>query len=206
MQDDDFFNDLESEAEDAPLPSEKSLDSVRLMAKAAAELQSRIERGEQLLSELKKQRYEILERQMPSLMDDLHVPYTAVDGYHMEVVDYYKASIAADDPEDKRESAFKWLESAGGGDIVNNVVTVAFPKEDAEDAAEFEEFVRKKYHNHPSIQVKREKKVPWNRLTSWLKDYVRTPPKRGESKLPVPLDLLNATLGRIVKIKPVKED
>lgn len=188
------------------MPSEASADAVRALGQKAATLQSRIEKGEKLLKDLKSQRYAILNEQMPSMMDEVKMPYIGVDGYHMEVVSYYKAKIAADDPEEKREAAFSWVEEAGGGDIINNVVTVAFPKEDAAEAEEFEEFVRKKFHNHPSIAVKREKSVPWNRLTSWLKDYVTTPPRRDEKKLPVPLDLLNATLGRIVQIKPIKED
>lgn len=204
---DELFDELEAEAEATPeTPTEKSLETVRAMGVEAAEIESRIRRGEELLSKLKSRRWELLNKEMPAMMDDLRVPYVAVDSFHLEVVDYYKASIAADDPEEKRDAAFAWLEQAGGGDIVNNVVSVYFPREDADMARELQEELSSRFHNHQGIQISRERKVPWNRLTSWLKDYVRTPPKRGETKLAVPLELLNATLGRIVKIKDVKSD
>lgn len=202
---DDFFDDLESEAESAPKPAGASLDAVRAMGEEAADLQSRIERGEALLKELKTKRYKLLNEQMPATMDELQVPYVAIGDYEMRVQSYYKANIAADDPPEKRDAAFQWVEEAGGGDIIANTVTVAFPREDAEAAAEFAEEVSRRFHNHPGIQVKRERSVPWNRLTSWLKEYVEWSPPRGVQKLPVPLDLLNATIGRVVKIKGVKE-
>lgn len=202
-----MFDELEAEAEATPeVPSEASAEAVRVLAQKAATLEARIERGEKLLKELKSERYQILNEQMPTMMDEVKMPYIGVDGYHMEVISYYKANIAADDPPEQRDRAFTWVELAGGGDIINNTVTVAFPKEMSDEAREFFEATVKKFHNHPEIQVVREKKVPWNRLTSWLKDYVTTPPVPGKTKLAIPLEDLNATLGRIVKIKPIKED
>lgn len=202
-ENDDFFNDLESEAKDAPKPK-ASLDAVHAMGKAAVELQRRIEAGEALLKTLKTERYKLLNEQMPSMMDDMKVPSIVISDYKLDCTTYYKANIAADDPEEKRSAAFAWVEAAGGGDIINNVVTVAFPKEMADEAILFSEEIKKRFDNRKDeIKIQLDKKVPWNRLTSWLKDFVETPPKRGETKLPVPLELLNATIGRLVKIKEV---
>lgn len=203
---DDFFDEMQSEAEVAPKPGEASLDLVRKMGAKAAELEARINKGQALLSELKTERYKILNEQMPAMMDELQVGKIEVGGYELKATSYYKANIATDDPPEQREKAFGWVEEAGGGDIIANTVTVAFPKEEAEMAAEFVEEVAKKFHNHPSIEVKRERSVPWNRLTSWLKSYVETPPVKGQKKLPIPLEILNATVGRVVKIKEVDKN
>lgn len=199
-----FLDDMESEAASAPKPV-VNLDAINKMGKTAAELQSEITRLEARTKELKTKQYQLLNKEMPSAMDELQVGYIGVDGYELRVQSYYKANIAADDPEEVREEAFAWVEQAGGGDIISNVVTVAFPKEDSAAAAEFYEEISRRFDNQRSVAIKREKAVPWNRLTSWLKDYVETPPVKGKTKLPVPLELLHATIGRVVKIKPVKE-
>lgn len=205
MAEEDFFDDLEKEAETAPKAAAATLDAVRAMGVEAARLERDITQHETALKKLKTRRYDLLNKEMPSTMDDLKVPSLTVEGYKMDCGSYYKANIAADDPPEKREAAFEWVDEAGGGDIISNTVTVAFPREMSEEAKEFAEEIANRFHNHPSIEVVRERKVPWNRLTSWLRDYVETPPVRGKSKLSVPLDLLNATIGRVVKIKEVSD-
>lgn len=200
---DDFFDDLENEAKDAPKPT-ASLDAVNALGQEAVKLQIEIERVERNLSELKSRRYSLLSEQMPSMMDEMKVPFIGIGDYRLDCVTHYKANIAADDPEEKREAAFKWVEDAGGGDVINNVVTVAFPKELASEAAELAKDLTRRFDNRRGeVQISVEKKVPWNRLTKWLREFVEAPPKRGEKKLAVPLELLNASVGRVVKIKEV---
>ena len=195
---------METEAESAPKPT-ASLESVREMGQTAAKLEAQITAHERELKEMKTKRYALLNKDMPSVMDEMQVPRITISGYELSCINYYKANIASEDPPEKREQAFDWVEAAGGGDIISNVVTVAFPKEEAEEAVLFAQEIQQRFHNKQGIQIKRERAVPWNRLTSWLKEYVETPPKKDEKKLPVPLDLLNATIGRIVKIKEVKD-
>ena len=116
-----------------------------------------------------------------------------------------KANIAADDPEEQRDQAFKWVEENGGAEIIKNVVSVAFPKDNAEDARLFFEETQKRFDNQRSILVKNEKSTPWGTLTKWLKEYIQTPPKAGEIKSPVPVEILNATIGMIVRIKKERD-
>lgn len=200
----DFFDELSAEAEEAPKPK-PTLDSIRAMAEAAAKLQSQIESYESKLSELKTKRYKLLNAELPAVMDEARVPSITVDGYEFECKSYYKANIAADDPDEKRQRALTWIEDAGGGDIIANTVTIAFPKELSKDAREFAVEVRRRFDNRKEIEVREEKKVPWQRLTSWLRAYVEEPPSREKPKLPVPLEDLNATIGRVVKIKGVRD-
>lgn len=202
---DDLFDELESEAAATPKKPPPSLDQIRGMGAEASRIQTEIEKLDERLSELKTRRYKLLMEEMPAVMTEAKVPSITVEGRTFECKSYYKANIAAKDPPEKREAAFAWVEEVGGGDIIANTVTVAFPKEFHEDAAEFARETRTRFHNKPSIEVAEEKEVPWGRLTSWLRDYVETPPVRGEEKKPVPLELLNATVGRIVKIKGVRE-
>lgn len=202
----DLMNELEAEAEASPeKASQASLDGVHAMAVQAVGLEVQILDLEGKLSELKKQRYDLLTNKMPTDMVDTKTRILEVDGFVIECKPYYKANIAADDPEDKRERAFKWLADAGGSDIVNNVVTVAFPKERADDAAKFYEETRKRFDNQREIEVVSEKKVPWNRLTKWLREYVERKPSPDEKKLPVPLEDLNATLGMVATIKKSRD-
>jgi hypothetical protein len=198
------FDELQAEAEAEPKPK-PTLDAIRAMAQRGAKIESEIASIESRLSVLKTERYNLLNKELPAVMDDARVSNITVDGYKFECDSYYKANIAADDPEAKREAAFAWVEEAGGGDIIANTVTVAFPKELAKDAAEFARETRARFDNRREVEVRQEKKVPWNRLTSWLREYVESPPKPDKPKLPIPLDNLNATIGRVVKIKPVSD-
>lgn len=201
---DNLFDDLQSEAESAPKPT-GGLEAIRAMGAEVAALTRDIEELEAQLKEKKVRRYKLTAEQMPAVMDDAKVPEIVVDGVKLKAETKYKANIAADDPPEKREAAFEWVTEAGGGDIINNTVTVAFPKELNDEAAELFEELKRRFDNQPAIEVVRERKVPWNRLTSWLKEYVETPPRPGHPKLAIPLELLNATIGRIVTIKPVKD-
>jgi hypothetical protein len=201
---DDFFSELEAEASKAselPATTTVTLDQVHSMGREAANLQRRIETGEKLISQLKQDRYKLLNETMPQAMDELKVKKIDVDGYVLSVGPYFKAAIKVDDPEEQRERAFQWVEKEGGGDIIKSQVVVDFPKEMLDRAEELALELTKRYHNYESISVTVARSVPWATLTSWLKGWWESPPKKGKKKSPIPLEDLNATVGRVVAIK-----
>jgi hypothetical protein len=199
--------ELEAEAatvsESAP---KASLEAVRAMGVQAAELQRRIVKGEELLAKLKTERYTLLNEQMPSMMDDLKVKQIEVDDFLMKVEPYYKAAIKKDDPPEQREAAFKWLEKNEGGDIIKYAVEIEFPTESQDQALELFNDLKRRFGNRKDVNVTMQKDVPWSRLTSWLRHLVESPTDKKRKRPAIPLDLLNATLGRIVKIKSTAED
>lgn len=139
-------------------------------------------------------------RKLPSLMSEIGVPSITIEAngnlpaYVATASPYYKASIAADWPEEKRKEAFDYLEEIEAGDLIKTEVTVAFPREQRELAVKFKEMVDKKYHSNSIIK----ENVAWNTLTAWLKEQVE---EVGE----IPqLDKIGGVVSRIVKLKEKK--
>lgn len=110
---------------------------------------------------------------------------------------YYRANIAASWPEEKREAAFKWLESNGGGDLIKCEISVFIPNKQKKT---------KQMRNAVLAVVKKLKlehsislAVHASTLTAFVRESVE---KR--KKVP-PLELLGADVGDIVRLKPKKE-
>lgn len=117
-------------------------------------------------------------------------PYTA------ELKPYYKANIAADWDDERRQRAFDWLEQNGDGDIIKRVITVELGRGSEKKAAA----VRKALTKLKVDEFVSEKMdVPWGTLTAWLKEQIE---KRGRV---VPLETLGASVGQVVKVEPAKE-
>jgi hypothetical protein len=193
----DFLSELEAEAEAASkLPvsgTTRTLDDVHKMGASATSLQKRIE-----------ERYKLLNEDMPAAMDELKVKNIDVDGYVLSCGPYFKAAIKVDDPPEQQDRAFAWVEKEGGGDIIKSQVIVDFPKEMLETAQELAKELSERYHNQEGIGVIVKRAVPWATLTSWLKEWWLSVPPKGKKKSPIPLEDLNATVGRIVTIKSSK--
>lgn len=204
----DFLSEMEAEAASLPVAEkpEASLHVVQNMAQKAVKLQREIDEYEEKTKKLKTELYELRTKSLPTDMLELKLPLLEIDGYKVECKPYYKANIAAEDPEEKRARAFAFVEENDGGGIINNTVTVAFPKENYDEAQKFFTEVRTRFDNQREIEVVLEKKVPWNRLTKWLKEFVERKPLPGETKPPIPLDDLNATVGHIVEVKKSRRD
>ncbi len=102
---------------------------------------------------------------------------------------FYAANIAAGWPEEKRKTAFDWLDSNGHGDLIKTEVTVAFPRDERKAALKF----AKVANQYGAASMKEA--VPWNTLTSWLREQVEE-----YGNMP-PLDIIGGTVSRSVKLK-----
>lgn len=116
--------------------------------------------------------------------------------YTAELKPYYKANIAADWDDERRQRAFDWLEHNGDGDIIKRVITIELGRGSEKKAAA----VRKALTKLKVDEFTTEKMdVPWTTLTAWLREQIE---KRGRV---VPLDTLGASVGQVVKVEPAKE-
>jgi hypothetical protein len=191
----DFMAELAAEAaasEEAP-----PADALELAQRYGAEINKINERLDKWAIEAKKisdRKNEIVGKLLPDLMDSNRIEKLQVDGVGFEVANYYKASIPSDNPDPGHD----WLEEHDHGDLIKNTIVITLPKDSEELAKEIETTLRQRYQE---AQVERKRAVPWASLTSWLKElWESTDP---EKVLP-PLDIMGATVGRIVKVKPKK--
>lgn len=115
--------------------------------------------------------------------------------FDVRVEPYYKANISAEWDQKRRDVAFAYLKSAGAGDLPRAVYTIGFGKDTERAQRAFEQLLRKN-----KIEFTRDLSVPWNTLTSWVKEMIVD-----HGKMPK-LDLIGATVGRVAVVaKPKKE-
>jgi len=185
------FQDLdELIQEDAAKPaSEDKLIQLRNLGSVVIQQRVHIEYLEEKLKEEKKKLNKLIHEDMPSLFMSTGVDRVGMGKYDLVMQNYYHANIAADWPEDRREAAFQWLEDNKHGDIIRLVVSVSFGRDEYQKAQECVDTLRADGFR-PTIQ----KNVPWTTLTAWLKEQVEK-----YNRLP-PIDLLGATVGKVVKL------
>jgi hypothetical protein len=190
---DSLLAELSAEAETTAQAFPDNLSRLRQLAGEVAQLDREIDELEQQLSEKKATRNRILSRDMIDVMDECAVDSIVAGGYSYAASEYCKASIGAQHP--NPGAAYAYLEQEGAGDLINRTVEVRFPR-GFED--EVEALARHAREHYQMAEVSISKGVPWARLTSWVKEQR----KAGQD---LPLELLGATVGRVVKVKPSKE-
>lgn len=197
--DENLMNDLAAEAAEAAAaeapPAEDALAYVQKLGAEVNVLDGRITKGNALLAELNKRKLEILHKELPEFMDEKKIEDFSVDGRTFKAENYFKASIPSDNPDPGHD----WLEEHGHGDIIKNTIVITLPKDCEDMAKEITDYVTQRYQQ---AVVERKRAVPWTSLTSWLKElWLSDDP---EKVLP-PLDIMGATVGRIVKVKDKKK-
>lgn len=181
---------------------------------AVAELQTTeqsIAEKEAELVLLKEQREELKHRTLPGLFDNAGMDSFSLKGMDWEAVcrPYYKASISAEWPPERREEAFRVLEDHGGAALVKTEIIVTLDREFREEARELQMKIQQ-LTNHP---VTSKLSVPWATLTSWVRERLESDPApEGQAvdgaeveHKPLPLDKIGATVGMIVEIKPKRK-
>ena len=122
---------------------------------------------------------------IPTMMTEMNISkFSLEDGAGVEVNPVYSASI----PKAKEEEAFNWLRNNGLGDIIKNMVTVSFGRNEDNKAADYA--VLAQGHGYQPTQ-----KLKVEPMT--LKALVR---ERTEKGLEMPTDLFNVFAGNRTKI------
>lgn len=164
---------------------DKDLEASDLEARAAA---------------LRTEVYNIKTKELVDMMSNAGIktlellPEGNAPGYDAVLKPYYRAGISVEWDLDRQERGYDYLEKHGAGDLVRRVLTI-----DVGKSQKMVERVRKALSKIKDLDVDERRTVHHGTLTAWLKE---THKKTG--KLP-PLDLLGATVGQIVEIKPIKE-
>jgi hypothetical protein len=185
-------------ASPSQIPADK-LDALRAMAAELRAVELEISDLESRVGELKSRRSDIITSDMVELFDAARVPAIelAAEGNfpakRYEIRPYYAAGISAKWPEEKRRAAYSWLEANGAGDLIKTHIEISFPREDRKRALDFLAGVRKM-----GIDAEVSESVHTQTLTAWLRETVE-----GGGDVP-PLDVIGGSIGRTVKIVPIK--
>lgn len=206
MTENNLLDELASEMGVSPSPeeSEDRLLMLKRLGTQVLTIDEQIAELEERVKARKKRRYEILTKDMVDLLDAANIPEVTVGSYKFAADEIFHASIKEDNPD--KEDAYSWLEEHEAGDLIKYEVTATFGKDSEEEAAALARFIRERYQM-AVVDVKRG--VPWKRLTAWVKEYVLRfrglPPDAQQTETPLPLDLLGATVTRIVSVKVIRK-
>lgn len=183
-------------------PSEASLERVRAQLRLSRDKSREKEDLEARLKTVNEEINTISQKTLPDLfvevgIDKLGLPAEGnLPAYDAALVPYYHANISADWPPEKQEEAFAYLaKEPGGEDMIKTVITIALGRGDRKTAAKVEKALDKL-----KVPYNRTLGVPWNTLTAWVREQVE------KHKHTPSLDLLGATVGRVVKLKPRKQE
>ena len=140
---------------------------------------------EEELKKIKKDMDVLSGEVIPTMMTEMNVAkFSLEDGAGVEVKPVDGASI----PKEREEEAFDWLRKNGLGDLIKNMVTVSFGRNEDNKAADFAVLAQGQGYQ-PSQKLKVEPMT--------LKALVR---ERLESGKELPTDLFNVFAGSRTKI------
>lgn len=149
-------------------------------------------------AQLVKLRHELL----PDLMDEAGVDHIGLPAAgnlppcDAKCEPYYRANIAADWAQERREAAFSALVQEEAEDLIKHTFTVQFGRGEEDAAHSFAELLKGEGFEYTVGMA-----VPWATLTAWVKE-------RFQNDAPLSaavLETIGATVGRVVKLKPRKE-
>lgn len=135
--------DYEADARGLTVPAE-GLKTLSHLTAMQLGLESRIAELNMELDRLSAELRTVSEKDIPSLMEELGIgEYSLYDGTGVEIETGVQANIS----EKNKPKAYAWLDKHNHGDLIKNVVMVAFNREDQERAKKFVEMLTKKKLN-----------------------------------------------------------
>lgn len=195
--------DLSGEAAEAAVSpaggaSAPTLEQMRALAAEVVDIDQRVAKNQARISELQARRNTILTRELVEMMDHegARLTHLEIDGWSFRPRHYVHANIPKENPDPGHD----WLEKHKAGDLIKNTVTAEFPREHAAMAKKAERYLREHFQ---MATVARTRFVPWARLTSWLRELILSDDPK---KIVPPLDIMGASVGRVVEVKPPRKD
>jgi hypothetical protein len=185
--------DFESAADSLANADTTVVSQLSALLQRAAIIQRRKENLERDLKDVEKEQRELLEDTIPKLLASAGLKQAkALDGTEVVVENFYSASI----PKDRTEEAHAWLRDNGHGDLVKNVVSVTFGKqEDGKADHLFRNLLQME------MPVSRKEWVEPMTLKAFVKDAVIN---ATEERPAPPTDLFGIFSGQKAKIKAKK--
>lgn len=191
------FLQAEAAAIKATPPADAALAEARQLAEELYTVDTSISQLEQQLQAAKDARKELVQRKLPTYFDQIGLDRIGLPehGVDMVVEPYYHANI----PEEKQAQAFDWLEANGHESLIKLTITISLNRGDYEFGKKLQDRIAAFVSaNKVKVDLQSKLGVPWNTLTAFVREQT-------EAGVALPLDLLGATIGRIVKIKKRKK-
>src|SRR5258706_4932095 len=186
----------------SPPPATDATRRVRNLVASALIKGNLIKSLEQQIDQVKAEQFRLLHEELPEAMDTAGLGKTtfqagAIDGtgqpVTIEVSPYFKANIAADWDEERRNAGFECLIANGAEDLIKTGITISFGKKEHNQAlALYDDLVKM------DLSPVLKESVPWGTLTKWLQDK-----KIVSSEI---LEKIGGFIGRVVNVKIVKEE
>lgn len=184
----------EASVEAAISPGADALETLQALGAEANKIRKWLEDADELIDKRKKRLNAILGRDMVDLMKEKKIDHVGVEGKNFDLITHYHASIQ----EDNRDEAHDWLEKNEFGDLIKYEINIIMSK-DSEEQVEKITAAIAQISNQAEVTVKRS--VPWKRLTSWVKEYIEKLRVEDPALPPLPLEILGASAGLVVKVK-----
>lgn len=189
-------------AAEAPAAPEDKLAQLRALAAQLRDGELEQSNLEGRLEETKAALHKLRHVALPDLMDDVGVDKVGLPASgNLPAADavmkpYYRASIAAEWPDERRAAAFDILIAEDAEDLIKYSVTVEFGRGEEEQAHQLMELLKGE-----GFEPRTKLSVSWNTLTAWIRE-------RFENERPLApdtLEKLGGFVGRIVTLKARKE-
>ena len=178
-----------------PATSDDALDKLRERVRRCRDLLQEIHATEERVAAAKRELNAITMSELPDLFDEHGVTSVGIPeegnspAYTAEAKPYYNAKIR----DENAEEAFSWLDAHGHGDLIKNMFSVEFGRTENKAADTLRAVLEKM-----DVDYLQKKTVPWNTLTAFVREQIE------KHNATLPLDLLGATVGRVVKLKEKK--
>lgn len=176
-----------------------TLEKLKKRAADVRSLDMEIASLEERLEEKKKDKNKIVTKELPDMMSSVGVPSFEIEAdgnepaYVVKSQPYYHANIKADWPEEQRAAAFALLKEMGAPDMLKTIIEVELGRGSAKIAAKVKAALRKL-----KVPFDESRGVPYGTLTAFVRELY----EKNESLTSKQKEILGATVGTLVSVKP----
>lgn len=178
--------DFEQTANELSKLGDDAIGRIAKLVKMQLALEARLAQLEEEQKDVARQLREIAEEELPSAMEEHGVSQLKMgDGSEITVSTFYSASI----PKDETEKAFDWLRDNRFGDLIKNVVSTTFGRNDDVKAKALVNTL-----SDSGYSVNQKQWVEPMTLKAFVKEQV-------EKGAPLPMDLFGVYIGKKAKVR-----
>lgn len=176
--------DYEGLTEDT-VDNHEAFERLNALVKEKAEADAQVSECERALKQAQDRQRAISERDLPELMDELGLTsFETKSGLKVNVAEKIRVSV----PAAKRDAAYDWLEKHGHSALIKRQVSVAFNRDQNEDAQRLLDEIRPRFPD-----CKSERTVH----PSTMRSFVISSINEGDE---IPLDLFGVYRQRIAEV------
>ena len=179
-----------AESTQPDLPDNERMAELGDRVQALIDLRSRIEKGEKLIKQLKKEELALSGETIPSIMDELGFSQIKTpEGREVSYKPFYSGKIR---PESE-DQAFKWIEENGHGGVIKGEVVLGYRRSQRDEVLALIQFLKDEGWDRFDLAVKLG--VHHSTLRALFRELIED-----EGQQPPP-DLFDVFIGRKTTIK-----